>query len=136
MLDGVGQPAGQVTANCDREWLRQSVSGLLANAIKHSPADTVVSVTVEKAEDAVVIEVKDQGEGIAAADMPQIFNRFYRGKDPSDAKAGGFGMGLALIKWVIEEHGGTITAHSTRNDGADATKAGSTFTIRLPSKTA
>ncbi|MGI9464876.1 MAG: HAMP domain-containing sensor histidine kinase, partial [Aestuariivirgaceae bacterium] len=120
----------------DREWLRQTFSGLIANAVKYSPADTTITITAKPAKDAVTVTISDQGAGISAADLPKIFDRFYRGQDQSQPRASGFGIGLSLVKWVIEEHGGSIEAASPaqRNSSAkSAANAGSTFTIRLPS---
>ncbi|MGI9462697.1 MAG: sensor histidine kinase, partial [Aestuariivirgaceae bacterium] len=122
-------------ARCDKEWLRQAVSGLLANAVKYSPSDTKIAVTLTERQGSAIIEIADQGYGISPKDLPKIFDRFYKGNAKADASAGGFGIGLSLIKWVVEEHGGTISAQSpgmqNEPDG-EAAASGSVFTIRLP----
>lgn len=124
-----------ILISCDSEWLRQSFSGLIANAVKYSPSDTKIAITLKPLKEAVTISIADQGFGISAQDLPKIFDRFYKGQDETHARAGGFGIGLSLVKWVIEEHGGTISAASPtsrKGRGKTATSAGSTFTIRLP----
>ncbi len=120
---------------CDREWMRQTVEGLLANAIKHSAPETQISVSAREEDGQALISLRDQGYGISESDLPRIFDRFYKGKDDSGARAGGFGIGLALIKWVIEEHGGSITAISPAapKSAAQSQKSpGTEFKLKLP----
>lgn len=124
-----------LTVNCDREWMRQTIEGLLANAVKHSAPKSQISVSAAKQDDEAVVSLRDQGHGISPKDLPHIFDRFYKGKDDSGARAGGFGIGLSLIKWVIEEHGGHITAQSPpEGSAAEASQncPGTEFKLMLP----
>ena len=118
-----------LSVECDREWMRQAIEGLLANAIKHSPPDSEISLTARAEADQAVIVLSDQGQGISKKDLPHIFDRFYRGKDLDGEQAGGFGIGLSLIKWVVEEHGGEIAVNSPPSNG---TGPGTEFTLKLP----
>ncbi len=129
-------PDEPLTVSCDREWLRQAISGLLVNAIKYSPADTAVTVTGRAVQSDAEIRIRDEGRGIPPYELPQIFDRFFKGKGKSDARGGGFGIGLALVKWVVEEHGGSIDAAGpSRRSGTRERNgsSGSVFTIRIPS---
>ncbi len=120
---------------CDREWMRQTIEGLLANAVKHSAPETQISVSAREEDGHALISLRDQGYGISKEDLPRIFDRFYKGKDDSGARAGGFGIGLALIKWVIEEHGGTITAMSPaapKSSAPSQKSPGTEFKLKLP----
>ena len=91
----------------DREWLRQVVEGLLSNAIRYSAPDSKVSVTSRRRDGMVEIAVADEGPGIANADLPHLFDRFYRGS--TEQERTGYGIGLALAKWVVERHQGLIS---------------------------
>ncbi|MBT9291885.1 sensor histidine kinase [Prosthecodimorpha staleyi] len=126
----LGVEAGEgLAARADRDWMRQVIEGLLANAIRHTPAGGSVRVVARAEAGLVAILVADTGAGIAEADLPHIFDRFYRG---AGSEAGsGFGIGLALAKWVVERHKGTIAVTSATADGVDRPR-GTTVTIRLP----
>jgi signal transduction histidine kinase len=112
----------------DRSRLARVLANLLSNAIKYSPGggDVVVRVARERAGDAdwAVVSVADQGVGIPAADMPYIFDQFRRSESVV-GRIAGTGIGLALVRQVVEQHGGTVTVRSEQG-------AGSTFTVRLP----
>ena len=95
---------------------------LVDNAIRHSPAGTTVTVRVRPESGAALLVVEDQGTGIKPADLPCLWERFWRA---DDAPAGGTGLGLAIAKWVVEQHGGTIEA-ANREEG------GARFWARLP----
>jgi len=105
----------------DQAAMADALENLLDNAIKYSPSGTEVSVAVEAREQQVCVEVRDQGPGIDADDLPHIFDRFYRGRQ----NAHGTGLGLALVKAAVEAHGGTVTVTSVPGGG-------STFCLRLP----
>ena len=112
----------------DPVWVRRALENVLENAHKYSPLGLEVKVSVRTGVRAYVIEVADQGFGIAAADVPRVFDPFFRA-DRSRARArGGVGLGLALAKRVIEAHGGRI-------DLASEVDVGTTVTIRLPAST-
>jgi PAS domain S-box-containing protein len=124
---GNGQK-GDVTVAGDRSLLRHVVANLLDNAIKYTPSGG--SVTVElaapgDAEDRAVISVVDTGVGIAPDDQVRLFEKFYRVKRGDGSNVAGTGLGLALVKSIIERHKGKVWVNSRLNRG-------STFYISLP----
>ncbi|CAN5649268.1 hypothetical protein BH09CHL1_BH09CHL1_20500 [soil metagenome] len=109
----------------DSSRLSQILRNLLRNAVTHTPPGGRIDVRAIAANNQVEIAVHDTGHGIEPEHLPFIFDRFYRA-DPARARdTGGSGLGLAVVKNLVEAHGGTITASSTIN-------AGSTFTFTLP----
>ncbi|MFT8636758.1 MAG: ATP-binding protein [Pseudoclavibacter sp.] len=117
------QPA---SARCDRHRLGQVVTNLLANALHATPAGGAVAVSAATIGDVVRIVVHDTGAGIAADQLPHLFERFYRAERARDRDRGGFGIGLAIARGIITDQGGTITAASAgRGRGAQ-------FTVELP----
>jgi signal transduction histidine kinase len=104
--------------------LRQLVTILVDNAIRHSPAGSTVEARVRPAAGGAEIQVDDGGPGIKPDDLPRIFERFWRA---DDAPAGGTGLGLAIAKWIVEQHGGRISA-------ANRSEGGASFSVWLPSR--
>jgi signal transduction histidine kinase len=117
--------SNEATAMLDREAMRGALWNLLDNAVKYSPDEKRVEVEIREDVAALAIRVRDHGMGIARADLRHIFDRFYRGESAKSAGAKGTGIGLALVKEIVEAHGGTVFAESSPGEG-------STFTIRLP----
>jgi signal transduction histidine kinase len=109
----------------DAQLLAQAVNNLLSNAIKYSPPATEVVITAEREPAGVTISVQDQGLGIPEEARQRIFEKFYRLERDSTSNIVGTGLGLPLVKEIVERHGGRITFES---DPA----IGSTFTIHLP----
>jgi PAS domain S-box-containing protein len=110
----------------DEGRLQQIVWNLLSNSIKFTPRGGQVTVRVTAAGDTVTLSLRDNGEGIDPAFLPHVFERF-RQQDSSTTRAhGGIGLGLAIVRHLVELHGGRITAES------EGTGRGSTFTIELP----
>ncbi len=114
-------PGVRVTGDVDR--LHQVVGNLLVNTARHCRGGDQVSVSVAADPDWACLVVADTGPGIAAADLPQVFDRLWRGR--ADADPGGSGIGLAVVRELVQAHGGTVVATS---DGA----TGTTVTVRLP----
>ena len=102
----------------------QVLLNLVHNAIKFSPSGRAVEVTVSQEGPEVATRVTDHGIGIAAADLPRIFERFYKA-DRSRASGGGTGLGLAIARHIVDGHGGRLTVESIEGTG-------STFTMTLP----
>jgi signal transduction histidine kinase len=124
-LEWHGTPdLGAISADPGR--LEQVVCNLLSNAIKFTPAGGVVRLAAARHWRELVIEVSDTGTGIPADLLPHVFDPFRQG-DPSTTRAhGGIGLGLAIVRHIVDLHGGTITAaNSSAEDGA-------MFTVRLP----
>jgi len=116
----VGSGAEQVIGDADR--LEQALQNLAANALRHTPDGGQITLTSRSDTDAVRLTVHDSGPGIPQEHLPLIFERFYKA-DAARKAAGGSGLGLSIVKAIVERHGGTITA---RNDG------GAVFEIVLP----
>lgn len=123
-----------LTLEADSERLRQVITNLLQNAIRHSPAGGQVRLDAYPVDDDVVIEVSDQGPGIAKEDRERIFERFARGSTPAHAQpgalpgvptsSGGTGIGLAIVRWAVDLHGGRIEVADSRE--------GATLRVTLP----
>lgn len=116
---------GAATINCDRKSLAKICDNLLTNALKYTPNNKKVIVRVKKNQSTVELIFEDQGIGISAEDLPFIFERFYRTDKSRTRESGGFGLGLTIVKELIEALGGRITAKSQP-------EVGSTFTITFP----
>ncbi|MGV0850747.1 SpoIIE family protein phosphatase [Mycolicibacterium phlei] len=112
------------TAYVDRDMWEKVVFNLLSNALKFTFSGGI-SVTVRREQGHAVVTVADTGAGVPAAEMPRLFERFHRIENVRARSNEGSGIGLALVKELVELHGGTITADSTEG-------VGTTFTIRLP----
>lgn len=105
--------------------LEEAVVNLIDNAIKYSPPQTVVQIAAAQAQGEVLIQVRDQGRGIAREHLPRLFERFYRVDSSRSRKVGGTGLGLAIVKHIAQVHEGRITVDSALGQG-------STFTLHLP----
>ncbi|MFC4508146.1 MULTISPECIES: sensor histidine kinase [Streptomyces] len=105
--------------------MRQALGNLVSNALRHTPADGTVTVTAWPADDLAVLSVEDTGSGIAPEDLSHVFERFWRAEKSRSRHTGGSGLGLSIVRQLVEEHGGTVTADSRPGDGA-------VFTLWLP----
>jgi signal transduction histidine kinase len=120
-------PETPVRLAVDRHRLREMLLNMVTNAIKYTPRGGAVALSLEEKDDAVLFTVRDTGIGIAAGDLPHIFERFWRA-DAARSRTGdrpGIGLGLAITKWIVEAHGGSITVQSRPGRGT-------MFTVRLP----
>jgi len=119
-------PANLPELRVDRERLAEVLANLLANALRHTPRGGSVTAWVRQDARVLAITIADTGEGIAPEHLDRIFERFYR-IDPARSRAsGGTGIGLAIVRAIVEAHGGTVTASS------EGIGRGATFTVRLP----
>ena len=128
----VGLPDGPVWIRGDAARLHQVVTNLLVNARNHTPAGVTVTTTVraapgERADGGVELEVADDGPGIDASLLPDLFGRFVRARGARARETGSSGLGLAIVDSITAAHGGTVTARS--ETGCTA------FTVRLPAAT-
>src|SRR5262249_5545381 len=104
-------PAAAV-AIADRDRLEQALQNLAANAVRHAPGGTAVTLASRPADEAggVALTVEDQGPGIAPEHLPYIFDRFYKADAARAGVSGGSGLGLSIVKAIVERHGGHIAA--------------------------
>lgn len=109
----------------DAASLARAVQNLLANAIRHGADGKWVSISATTDSGSVVIRVEDRGPGIAARDLPHLFEPFYRGRGSDRVK--GTGLGLTIVKQIAATHGGSVSAERKREQGA-------AFTLRLPAR--
>jgi two-component system, OmpR family, sensor kinase len=113
--------------NGDKTRLRQLFLNLITNAIKYTPRGGEVELQLTANEEEASFIVRDTGIGIAAIDLPNIFDRFYRADRvrSRQSERGGFGLGLSISQWIAQAHGGALTVQSRLHRG-------STFTVTLP----
>ena len=119
-------PPSSVLAAVDRMRLVQTLQNLLTNALQHTPAGGVITLSLQAEEEMVTIAVADNGDGIASEDISYVFDRFYRVDKNRTRDTGGVGLGLAIAQALVEAHDGKIDV------GSAGVGQGSTFTIRLP----
>jgi PAS domain S-box-containing protein len=119
----VDAPERSYLVSGDPERLERAIANLVANALKYSPGETEVLVTLAKGDGELSVEVVDRGIGIAKADLPKLFERYYRA--PTDKPVGGLGLGLYIARLITEAHRGRIAVESELGQG-------SSFRIVLP----
>ena len=102
----------------EEQELRSAFTNLLGNALKYSPEDSVVKVRWYRSNDSIVLDVEDQGEGIAATDIPRVTERFYRSEVKRVKKVGGTGLGLAIVKHVLMRHDAKLNIVSELGKGS------------------
>ena len=107
----------------DEEKIRRVFTNLMVNGLVHGGKDVSVLPTADDTD--VIIDVRDNGQGMAPEDLEHIFDRFYRTDESRSRQSGGSGLGLSIAKSLVEAHGGSLSVTSTKG-------VGSTFTVRLP----
>jgi signal transduction histidine kinase len=124
----VAVPEDPLEVTGDARRLSQVLRNLIGNALRHTKAGSVTA-ELDATDDAVEVRVVDTGEGIPDADLPYVFERFYRADSSRAAATGGAGLGLAIARRIVEDHGGEVFARPTPGGGA-------TVGFRLPVATA
>lgn len=117
-------PASPLVVLGDSEALRRLVFILLDNAVKYSPEGSTIDVSLSAKGDVAVCRVADRGMGIAASDLEYVFDRFWRADRARSRGMGGAGLGLAIAKWIVDRHDGTISVTS-------GSGSGSTFEVQI-----
>lgn len=105
--------------NADADALSMALQNLISNAVKYSNGSKWIRVAASNGDGSIKFSVKDRGIGIAANDLKQIFEPFYRSKEVVDAQIHGNGLGLALVKEIVEAHGGRVTAKNETGKGSE-----------------
>jgi signal transduction histidine kinase/ActR/RegA family two-component response regulator len=126
----VAEAPSPSTVMGDPDRLRQAIWNLLANAVKFTPGGGRVSVTLERAEHHLTLRIRDTGIGIAPEFIPRVFERFAQADSTTTRAHSGVGLGLAIVRELVELHGGSVRAHS---DGPDR---GAEFVITVPNAVA
>jgi PAS domain S-box-containing protein len=117
-------PDDELCVRADRDRVVQVLLSLTDNALKHSPRESRIRLGAVRTGERVLLQVADEGRGIAPEDLPRLFERFYRA-DTARSGGGGAGLGLAIAKEIVEAHGSTIVVHSQPG-------VGTTFGFELP----
>ena len=112
---------GPVYLYGDDGLVKQALRVLVDNSVKYSPDGGTITLTVEAAGDTARLSVQDQGQGMNAASLPRIFDRFYRTDESRARQTGGTGLGLSIAKWIVERHGGHIEVWSFEGVGTRMT---------------
>ncbi len=118
-------PAEEIVIQGDADHLRQALDNLFDNALRHTPNGGTVRIQLQTDGNWVRLTVADNGEGIPAQDLPHIFERFYRSDRSRARSTGGAGIGLTIVKHIVERYGGSVEVESSLGDG-------SAFTLVLP----
>ncbi len=114
-----------VFAEADKNRFSQVVANLLSNAVKYTPEGGAIGIEVYETDRLGIVKVTDTGIGIPETELPLIFERFYRTDKSRNRKSGGAGIGLAIVKSIVNAHGGTVSAESIKEQG-------SCFTVSIP----
>ena len=109
----------------DADRLEVALDALVENAVHHTQEQDTIEVSIRRLGNRAVISVRDTGSGILAADLDRIFDRFARADTGRSRQAGGFGLGLSIVKAIVDAHGGEVRVSS-------AVGTGTTFEILLP----
>lgn len=110
------EPSTQIIA--DPEQLKRVINNIISNSVKYMNKEKgVIDIRILDELDAIRVEIEDNGMGVAAKDLPNIFERFYRTDASRNSSKGGSGIGLSIVKKIVEDHGGYIWATSRENEG-------------------
>jgi signal transduction histidine kinase len=112
--------------SCDPDRLREAIDNLVSNAIKYSPVGGIIELSLAIGDEGAVIRVKDDGAGLSQDDLARLFGRFQRLSAKPTGGENSTGLGLFIVKRIVELHGGRVSAESP------GPGLGATFTIRLP----
>jgi signal transduction histidine kinase len=125
----VSTPTTQITM-CDSDRMREAIDNLVSNAVKYSPIGGKIALLVDREDDDIIIRVTDQGAGLSPEDLGRLFGRFQRLSAKPTAGESSTGLGLSIVKKIVDMHGGNVSADSA------GPGEGSSFTIVLPVSTA
>ncbi|MDD4803510.1 MAG: ATP-binding protein [Syntrophomonas sp.] len=106
-----------IRVNGDRGLIKQALRIFMDNSIKYTPPGGFININSILQGEKAIVSIEDNGQGISAADLPYIFNRFYKADKSRNRETGGAGLGLSIASWIIEQHRGTIQIKSIENQG-------------------
>src|SRR5690606_31615026 len=115
---GVQGPANGRVIPGDAHLLERAVENLLDNALRHTPASGMITLTWQVEADRATFTVDDSGPGIAPQDLPHLFDPLYRGDPSRNPETGGVGLGLSIARRILRAHGGDLTAANRPEGGA------------------
>jgi signal transduction histidine kinase/CheY-like chemotaxis protein len=119
-------PPAKIDCLCDQDRIREAIDNVLSNAIKYSPIGGRIEVAIEASDQSAVIRISDQGPGLSPEDIARLFGRFQRLSAKPTGGETSTGLGLSIVKRIVDLHGGTVVAETTG-------PSGSTFKIEIPS---
>ena len=105
-------PVNSIWVEIDTDKMTQVIDNILNNAIKYSPDGGKITVSMKTTDTQLIVSISDQGLGIPKKDLPLIFDRFYRTDVSRNSSKGGSGIGLSIVKKIMEDHGGKVWATS------------------------
>lgn len=114
-----------VVVYADRDMLRQATANLISNAVRYTPAPGKISVSVKSGDVMAAIAVRDTGIGLSPEERRMVFKRFWRAEESRQRQSGGLGVGLAVVKEIVDRHGGWVQVEGRKGEG-------SCFTIHIP----
>lgn len=114
-----------VIVYADRDMLRQATANLISNAVRYTPAPGKISVSVKSGDVMAAIAVRDTGIGLSPEERRMVFKRFWRAEESRQRQSGGLGVGLAVVKEIVDRHGGWVQVEGRKGEG-------SCFTIHIP----
>jgi signal transduction histidine kinase len=123
MIDADGS---ELLVRGDLRRLTQVITNLLSNSVKYTAPGGHIRIRLARGDGVATVEVRDDGLGIAADDLPHVFDYFHQGRVHENQPRGGLGVGLSIVRSIVRLHGGAVFAHS------DGPGTGSTFTVQLP----
>jgi signal transduction histidine kinase len=119
-------PPAKIDCLCDQDRIREAIDNVLSNAIKYSPVGGRIEVAIAASDQSAVIRISDQGPGLSPEDIARLFGRFQRLSAKPTGGETSTGLGLSIVKRIVDLHGGTVEAETTG-------PSGTTFKIAIPS---
>ena len=111
---------------CDADRIREAIDNLVSNAVKYSPIGGAIDLLVAQEGSGIIVQIRDQGAGLSPEDISRLFGRFQRLSAKPTAGETSTGLGLSIVKRIVDLHGGTVEAEATG-------PGGTTFLIAIPS---
>ncbi|MCK6138493.1 sensor histidine kinase [Slackia exigua] len=124
-LQLVYEAEDDVVVYADRDLIRQATANLISNAVRYTPAPGTITVSVKKSDDEAMISVQDTGVGLTPEECTMVFGRFWRADSSRERASGGLGIGLSVVKEIVDRHHGWVDVQGAKGEGA-------CFTLHIP----